>query len=98
MLGLIKRSFASRNENIMINMYRQYVRPHLEYATQVWNPSYKIDIERLEKIQRRATKMIAGYSNLVYNERLRKAGLASLSNRRTVADMIHVFKLLGRME
>ena len=54
------------------------VRPHLEYCVQMWSPQYRRDTDLLERIQRRATKMIPGMEQLSYEDRLRELGLCSL--------------------
>ena len=58
------------------------VRPHLEYCIQMWSPQHRRDMELLECIQRRATKMIPGLEQLSYKDRLRELGLCSLGKRR----------------
>ena len=52
--------------------------PYLEYCIQMWSPQYRRDVDLLECIQRRATKMIQGMEHLSYEDRLRVLGLFSL--------------------
>ena len=95
-LGMIRRTFEMLDEKGFILLYNTYVRPHLEYCVQAWSPYLKKDIECLEKIQRRATKMIFGYSKLTYNERLKRLKLFTLEQRRERGNLIEVFKILTR--
>ncbi|KAJ8038582.1 hypothetical protein HOLleu_16045 [Holothuria leucospilota] len=57
-LGLIKRNFSSFSKEIVLNLYKQLVRPHLDYAAQAWSPFYEKDKLLLEQVQRRATRLI----------------------------------------
>ena len=70
-LGMIKRGFKNRSRDIMLPLYKSMVRPHLDYCIQAWKPHLKKDVDKLEKVQRRATKMIEGLEGLGYLERLR---------------------------
>ena len=68
------------------------VRPHLDYAVQFWSPYYRMDIECLERVQRRMTKMIHNIRHLSYEDRLKSLNLHSLERRRVRGDMIEVYK------
>ena len=56
-IGLIKRNFIHMDSRTFIMLYKAMVRPHVEYATLVWSPYKKGDIEAVEKVQKRATKI-----------------------------------------
>ena len=91
-LGFIARSVTNKTAEVILKLYLALVRPHLDYAVQFWSPYYRMDINRLETIQRRMTKMIHGMRNLSYEDRLKRLNLHSLERRRVRGDMIEVFK------
>ena len=80
---------------MFLSLYKTLVRPHLEYANCVWSPFFKMDITRLEKVQRRSTKIVPSLADLPYAERLKQLNLPTLSYRRVRGDMIQVFKIMN---
>jgi len=97
-LGLISRTFVYKEKEVIVALFKSLVRPHLDYCIQAWRPYLSKDIALLEKVQRRATKVIKGFRSLEYEERLKKCGLTTLETRRMRADMIEVFKIIKGME
>ena len=92
-LGLIWRVFEHKDPDTMIKLYKALVRPHLEYANQVWSPHLKKTIEAIENVQRRMTRMIPGLKNMSYEERLHKLKLPTLAYRRLRGDMVELYKM-----
>ena len=77
-----------------MKLYKALVRPKLEYCVQAWRPYLKKNIDNIEKVQHRATKMIKECKHLNYEDRLIQTGLITLDERRTRGDLIEVFKMI----
>ena len=77
-LGLIRRNITYKGNKLIIPLCKAVVRPYLEYCIQAWRPYRKNDRDTLERIQRRATKMIPELRYLSYEERLKECGLTTL--------------------
>ena len=95
MLGIIKRNFKYLDQITFNMLYKSLVRSHLEYASSVWNPYKKGLINEIEKVQRRATKLIQNIKKLSYIDRLTYLKLPTLKYRRFRGDMIETFKIIN---
>ena len=93
-MGIIRRTFKHLNNEIFIPLYKALVRPHLEYGNVIWNPILEKHIEAIEKVQRRATKLLPELRDLPYESRLRNLKLPTLAYRRLRGDMIEMYKLM----
>ena len=94
-LGMIRRNITYKEKGLIVPLYKAIVRPHLEYCIQAWRPYLRKDIDMLDKVQRRTTKLITGLRDLSYDDRLKECGLTTLETRRLRGDQIEVFKILN---
>lgn len=93
-MALIRRSFKFLSEITFVPLYKALVRSHLDYAVSVWAPYELGMVDELEKVQRRATKMLPGFRDIPYEDRLRRLKLPTLAYRRIRADAIETYKIL----
>jgi hypothetical protein len=93
-VGVLFRGFCIRSPNFLKKAFVTYVRPILEYASNVWNPYTLKHINSIEKVQRRFTKRIPSLRHLTYPERLAVLDLDSLELRRLRADLVLYYKIL----
>jgi len=94
-LGYISRNFHYKSRDIMLPLYTSLVRPQMEYAVQFWSPHLRGDINKMERVQHRATKLIPELRNKTYPQRLSKLQLISLERRRVRGQLIETFKYLN---
>ena len=93
-LGQVTRAFHFRDRTTFLKLYKQYVRPHLEFAVPAWSPWTQGDRDTIEKVQRRAVRMVSGLKAGSYEEKLKELDMLSLEGRRTLYDMVQSFKII----
>jgi ribonuclease P/MRP protein subunit RPP40 len=93
-LAQVSRAYHYKDRFTFINLYKQYVRPHLEFVVQAWSPWLQQDKEVLERVQKRAVKMVSGLQGTSYQEKLEELDLNTLEERRHQADMLQMYKII----
>ena len=96
--GLVRRTIMYKEKQLIVPLYKAIVRPHLEYCIQAWRSYRKKDIDKLERTQQRATKMIPEFRDFSYESRLLQCGLTTLETRRLRGDQIEVFQIVNGYE
>ena len=93
------RLIKSRRIKVWTFIYKCYIRPILEFATEVWNPNLKMDVARVEKCQRFFTRIAlkkCRLPHIPYQQRLDLFHLPTLECRRTIADLVLVHKIINK--
>ena len=85
---VIRKTFQTRNPNLLWPAFQCYVIPIIMYASPLWSPSLAKDAEIIERVQRRFSKYLRGMRNLSYKKRLNTLNALTLKNRRILADMV----------
>ena len=90
----VKKTIYTKNKITIPLLYMPLVKPLLEYANAMWGPHYKMDKQKIERVQRRATKLIEDIKHLSYEERLYNLNMPSLQRHRSRGDMIDTYKIV----
>ena len=91
---LISKTFYRMSQEVFLRAYKTYVRPLLEHAVVVWCPYFRKDIDFIERVQRRATKIPPTLRRLSYEDRLKALKLTTLEERRDRGFLIEAYKIL----
>jgi len=94
MLDIIKRNFVHISCNCFVILYKSLVKSHLEYANSVWDPKRKSDVDKLERVQKTAIKLMPELFKRSYSDRLKALNLPMPKYRRHHGDMIELFKII----
>ena len=97
-LGCLRHTFKHMTADVFLQLHKALIRPHLEYASCIWSPHLKKDMDAIEWIQRRATKLVPEIRSLSYNQRLKHLKLPTLLFRRQRSDMLQVYKILHGLD
>lgn len=93
-LGVVRRNFYNLAGAAFVMIYKAMVRSIVEYNSAVWSPYKVADVLEIEKVQKRATKIVRACKHMCYEDRLRYLDLPTLKFRRLRGDMIQTYKIV----
>ena len=94
-LGLLYRRFYGLADcKTIVQLYLSIVRPHLEYASSLWDPHTQKDISALENVQKFACKIATKHWNYEYQQLLETCAVPSLAGRRTKLKLCQLYNIL----
>lgn len=97
LVGHCFRAIQCRDPAFMLRIYQTYILPKLTYASPIWSPHLRQEIDELEAVQRRFTKRLTGQAQLSYATRLTNLSLLSLESQRRLSDYVTIYKLCHNM-
>ena len=97
-LTQVSRSFLYRDKKTFLQLYKQFVRCHLEFAVPAWSPWTAADIDVLEKVQKRAVNLVTGLQAKTYEDKLSEIGISTLLERRVKNDMVQTYKIINGID
>ena len=95
--SIILNCFKSKNKDILFREFTVFVRPTLDYCSNLWSPYRKSEIDLIESVQKRFTKRLYGMNELGYSERLKTLGAESMEQRRLKSDLCMYFKIVSEL-
>eukprot|EP00061_Rhincodon_typus_P007698 g29660.t1 len=94
MLAFVGQGIEYKNQDVMLQLYKTLFKLHLEYCIQFWSPHYRKDVEALQRVQKKFTRMLLELEGMNYKERLEKLWLFSLERWMLRGDLIEVYKIM----
>ena len=94
LIGLLYwRFYQHASSPTFLRLYCCFIRPHLEYASAVWNPNLKGEIDQLERVQKFALRVCLKSWDTDYEDLLSTSNLPSLQKCRMLTSLCHLFKI-----
>ena len=89
-----QHSFACKDRDFQVFLFKTYIRPMIESSSEIWSPHHIGDIDKVESVQRKFTKFLPGMFNVPYRDRLERLGLDIMEIRRIRADLVLMYKMV----